>query len=396
MGKVYTQVSMEERCEIARLHAQGSSVRQIAAGVDRPPSTVARELKRNGSRTLGYQPRYANQQAHARRWRGSRRERDGPRRERVLAGLGAGWSPAQVAGRLALDEGRRIISPESIYRFIYAQMARKKDYAWRHYLPRAKAKRGFRGRRGGSPATHIAHRVPLSQRPQAAADRATFGHWEGDLMHFGNHGPALLALAERHSRLVLLARLPGKHAEVTADTIARLLAPLPPAWRQTLTFDNGTEFARHYRLHARGIQTFFCDTRSPWQKGSGENAIGRLRRPLPRKTRLADLSEAAFTQIIQLYNNTPRKCLGYRTPAEVLDDQVLHLDCELTVVVLGVRVERRVQIDEVNAVVRHGAQGRQVVGGDDGAVEDILAVLPEDGAVEIDRRVLYVELHCVS
>ena len=330
MGKAFTQVTMEERCEIARLRSQGSSVRQIAAGVDRPPSTVARELKRNGSRTLGYQPRYANQQAHARRWRGSRLERDGPLREQVLAGLGAGWSPAQVAGRLALDEGRQIISPESIYRFIYAQMARKKDYSWRHYLPRAKAKRGFRGRRGGSPATHITLRVPLSQRPHAAADRATFGHWEGDLMHFGNHGPALLALAERHSRLVLLARLPGKQADVTADTIARLLAPLPPAWRQTITFDNGTEFARHYRLHPLGIQTFFCDTRSPWQKGGVENAIGRLRRPLPRKTRLADLSEAAFTQIIQLYNNTPRKCLGYRTPAETLDDQVLHLECELT------------------------------------------------------------------
>ena len=235
-----------------------------------------------------------------------------------------------MAGRLALDEGRQIISHESIYRFIYVQMARKKDYAWRHYLPRAKAKRGFRGRRGGSPATHITFRVPLSQRPHAAADRATFGHWEGDLMHFGNHGPALLALAERHSRLVLLARLPGKGADVTADTIARLLAPLPPAWRQTITFDNGTEFARHYRLHALGIQTFFCDTRSPWQKGGVENAIGRLRRPLPRKTRLADLSEAAFTRIIQLYNNTPRKCLGYRTPAETLDDQVLHLECELT------------------------------------------------------------------
>ena len=143
--------------------------------------------------------------------------------EQVLAGLGAGWSPAQVAGRLALDEGRQIISHESIYRFIYAQMARKKDYSWRHYLPRAKAKRGFRGRRGGSPATHIAHRVPLSQRPHAAADRATFGHWEGDLMHFGNHGPALLALAERHSRLVLLARLPAR--EPTSPP-----TPSPACW----------------------------------------------------------------------------------------------------------------------------------------------------------------------
>ena len=183
---------------------------------------------------------------------------------------------------------------------------------------------------GGSPATHIAHRVPLNQRPPAAADRATFGHWEGDLMHFGNHGPALLALSERHSRLVLLARLPGKHADVTADTIARLLAPLPPEWRQTITFDNGTEFAHHYRLHPLGTQTFFCDTRSPWQKGGVENAIGRMRRTLPRKTDLAWLSEKRFTQLVQAYNNTPRKCLGYQTPAEIFLNQVLHLKCEST------------------------------------------------------------------
>ena len=122
MGKEYTQVTIEERCEIARLLAKGYSVRQIAAGVDRPPSTVAREMKRNVSRTLGYQPRYADQQAHARRWRGSRLERDGPLREKVLSRLGQGWSPEQVAGRLALDEGRQVLSHESIYRFIYSQM----------------------------------------------------------------------------------------------------------------------------------------------------------------------------------------------------------------------------------------------------------------------------------
>ncbi len=173
MGKEYTQVTIEERCEIARLLAKGYSG-QIAAGVDRPPSTVAREERNHGPKgNLGCRP-------HARRWRGSRLERDGPLREKVFSRLGQGWSPEQVAGRLALDEGRQVLSHESIYRFIYSQMARKKDYSWRHYLPRAKSKRGFRGRRGGSPATHIAHRVPLNQRPPAAADRATFGHWEGD------------------------------------------------------------------------------------------------------------------------------------------------------------------------------------------------------------------------
>ena len=112
--------------------------------------------------------------------------------------------------------------------------------------------------------------------------------------------------------------------------MSRLLAPLPPPWRQTVTFDNGTEFARHHQLHARGIQTFFCDPHAPWQKGGIENAIGRLRRTLPRKTDLASLPAARFTQLVQAYNNTPRKCLGYQTPAEVFWDHLLHLECEST------------------------------------------------------------------
>lgn len=170
MGKRYGHVTIEERCEIARLHASGYSVRQIAAGLDRSPSTVARELKRNGSRTQGYQPRYADQQAHARRWRGSRLERDSILRDKVLSGLKQGWSPEQVSGRMALESGNRVISHESIYRFIYGQMARKKDYSWRHYLPQAKSKRGWRGHRGGSPASFMAKRRPPSARTLPMTD----------------------------------------------------------------------------------------------------------------------------------------------------------------------------------------------------------------------------------
>ena len=109
-----------------------------------------------------------------------------------------------------------------------------------------------------------------------------------------------------------------------------LLAVLPKAWRQTVTFDNGTEFARHYHLHDLGIQTFFCDTHAPWQKGGIENAIGRMRRVLPRKTDLATVTEERFAQLVQAYNHTPRKCLGYQTPAEIFINQVLHLKCEST------------------------------------------------------------------
>ena len=266
--------------------------------------------------------------ARSRRWRGARLERDAALREQVLAGLG----PAVVTGSrsraVGLGAGRRVLCHESIYRFVYRQQARVKDYWWSRCLPQGKAKRGWRGRGRSSPARFIAHRTPIHQRPLAVATRETFGHWEADLMSFGRSGPVVLALHERASRLVLVAvRQGSKGADATAATLERLLVTFPPAWRQTLTFDNGTEFARHYRLHPLGIQTFFCDTHSPWQKGGVENAIGRLRRPLPRSTKLGSLSEAAFTAALQLYNNTPRKCLGYRTPAEVFHDQVLHFKC---------------------------------------------------------------------
>ena len=333
MERRYSHLTIEDRCDVARRHAAGASIRQIAASLDRAPSTIARELKRNGSRTQGYQPRYADQQARARRWRGPRLDRDPTLRRQVLTRLQQGWSPEQVAGRLAREAGRPVISHESIYRFIDAQIRRTKNYAWRHYLPRAKFKRGRRGRKGGSSASFIAHRRPLLDRPAIAADRQTPGHWEADLMLFRTYGQAVLTLHERHSRLLLAVRPPGKAAAPIARALSRLLAPLPPPWRQTVTFDNGTEFARHHQLHARGIQTFFCDPHAPWQKGGIENAIGRLRRTLPRKTDLATLPAARFTvslQLVQAYNNTPRKCLSYQTPAEVFWDHLLHLKCEST------------------------------------------------------------------
>ena len=330
MGKRYGHLTIEERCEMARLRALGASVRQIAAALDRWPSTVARELTRNQSRTQGYQPRFADQHAHARRWRGARLERDAALRLQVLARLKQGWSPEQVAGRMAREAGTPVISHESIYRFIYAQIARKNDYRWRHYLPRAKSKRGWRGRKGGSPASFIAHRVPLAHRPQEVDHRQTPGHWEADLMAFGRKGPVVLALHERYSRLLLALRPRSKASNPIARAMIRVLGPLPSAWRQTVTFDNGTEFARHHELHALGIQTFFCDTHSPWQKGGVENAIGRMRRTLPRKTDLTTLSDAQFAHLVRSYNNTPRKCLGYRTPAEIFSAQVLHLKCEST------------------------------------------------------------------
>jgi transposase, IS30 family len=329
MGGGYEQLSLEDRCEISGLQAAGVSVRQIAAALDRAPSTISRELKRNGGRTAGYKPSYAQQQARARRWTGSRLERDALLRTAVLEGLRRGWSPEQVAGRLAREQGRKVISHESIYRFIDAQIRRTKDYRWRRYLPRGKSKRGLRGRKGGSAATFIKARIPLSERPAEAASRSAPGHWEADLMMFSKYGQAVLTVHERTSRVLFAARPPSKHARPIARQLMRLFAGLPPQLRKSVTFDNGTEFARHHELHGLAMKTYFCDPYAPWQKGGIENAIGRMRRFMPRKTDLATLPNRRFNALVSAYNNTPRKCLDFSTPAEAFS-KVLHFECEST------------------------------------------------------------------
>ena len=330
MERDYRHFSLEERCTIARLQAEGHSIRQIAAALDRAPSSIARELKRNSGSTVGYAPANAADLARARRWKGSKLDRRKELRHAVLEALRKGLSPEQISGRMALEHGCRIISYETIYRFIHAQIARHNDYHWRHYLPRAKSKRGWRGRKGGSPANFIQNRVSIAQRPPQAELRSNPGHWEADLMLFSKYGQAVLTLHDRSSRILIGQRPPNKTANLVATLLQNLLAELPQHLRQTITFDNGTEFAHHSRLHEIHLKTFFCDTHSPWQKGGIENAIGRMRRFLPRKTDLASISEEQFNALIAIYNNTPRKCLDFKTPAEVFCAQLLHFECEST------------------------------------------------------------------
>lgn len=330
MGTKYDHFTLEERCEVAQLRSQGRSIRQIAAALDRSPSSVSREVRRNQGQQVGYKPTHAEERAKARRWKGSKLDRNLALREQVLNLLAQGWSPEQVCGFLARQKGKTVISPETIYRFIAAQIARHKDYSWRHLLPRAKAKRGRRGRKGGSSALHIALRVPIAERPAEVQSRSVPGHWEADLMLFAKYGQAILTLHERTSRLLIAVKPQSKAASPMAAAIARLLEPLPAELRQSITFDNGTEFARHYELHRFDIATFFCDPYAPWQKGGIENAIGRMRRSIPTKTDLAQLSQRCLARFVCAYNNTPRKCLDWNSPAEVFLNQLLHFKREST------------------------------------------------------------------
>jgi transposase, IS30 family len=326
MGTRYDQLSDGERKAIARMLASGRSQRQIAAALGRKPSTISRELSRNTQPTRRWQAgRYDPGRAAAlterrrRRGRGHKLARQPELRHLVRDYLAMGWSPEQIAGRLAREHGRTVISHESIYRFIYHRTAQK-DY-WNRLLPRRKHRRGRLGKRGGGYSRYIPYRVPISARPAAVATRTQAGHWEADLMLFRTYGQAVLVAHERSSRLTRIVRQPSKTAQHALDTLESIFKPMNPKLRRSITFDNGSEFALHYKLtDTLRIKTFFCDTHSPWQKGGIENAIGRLRRPLPRKSDLAAITQKQLDALIDRYNATPRKCLDFRTPAEVFQN----------------------------------------------------------------------------
>lgn len=326
MGTDYGQLRLEERIEIYRLHAEGESRRHIARALGRAPSTISRELARNSVATKvhpgGYEPVRAQRLAERRRRWDARFKlaRQPDLRALVWSRLAMGCSPEQVAGRLARENGGPVISHESIYRFAYHRSAQK-DY-WHRLLPRRhKARRGRAGRARCGPTRFIAFRRPIGDRSAAAGDRSTPGHWEADFMLFAKPGQGLLVLHERHTRFTIVDRPPHRKAELTAARIARALKATPAPLRHTISFDNGAEFSCHHRLHKTlGVETFFCDPHSPWQKGGVENAIGRLRRSLPRKTDLAALSPRQLSQHLKRLNDIPRKCLGFKTPAEAFSE----------------------------------------------------------------------------
>lgn len=337
MGTKYQQLTVEERVELYRLIKAGLSLRSIAKILRRSPGTLSRELKRNSASTKvwsgGYEPVRANELAQRRRRWDNRYKltRDTDLQQHVHNHLLRGWSPEQIAGALAVEQGQCVISHESIYRFIYHRSAQK-DY-WHRLLPRHKSRRGRLGKRGGSPVDHMKQRVSIHDRPAEVIDRTVTGHWESDLMLFRRYGQAILFTHERSSRILLASQQPNKGATAVAEQLIRQFSSLPQALGRSVTFDNGTEFAYHYLLNDQlGIPTYFCDPHAPWQKGGIENAIGRMRRFLPRKTDLGSLSSSQLNRMVALYNHTPRKCLGFQTPAQVFCRQlnVLHFKREFT------------------------------------------------------------------
>ena len=231
MGKYYKQLSLSERVKIELLHQSGQSIRSIAFKLKRAASTVFRELRRNAKVTKQWSGCYDGERAHGlalrrRKWDARHKLSRQPDLAMLVRDrLAMGWSPEQISGRLARENGHTVISHESIYRFVYHRSAQK-DY-WHRLLPRKKHRRGLIRRGGISPVKFIKHRKSLRERPKTVMDRFQAGHWESDLMLFSKYGQAVLITHERHSRIVLATRQPNKKAQSVVDALIKKLKNMP-------------------------------------------------------------------------------------------------------------------------------------------------------------------------
>lgn len=321
MGKNYFQLDIDERFEIYRLHQAGTSLHRIGQLMGRSASTVSRELRRNALPRGEYKPGSADRMAMSRCRRLSRIERLTPLRMYVSDRLAMGWSPEQIARRIRVERSEHTVGVETIYRFIYRpRIMPQKLY---RFLPRAKASRGrryFKRRR-----LPLEGRRSIHQRPQTVALRKEFGHWEGDLMQFRTQQGNLLTLCERKTRFVITAPLKTKTAAETGKAVISALQRLPQAARKSMTYDNGGEFERYADMEAKlNMLIYFCDPHSPWQRGMIENTNGILRRDMPRKFDIRNYTARDIGEITWAVNSTPRKCLGFKTPAEAF---IENLNC---------------------------------------------------------------------
>jgi len=314
-------LTLAEREEISRGLVAGRSLRYIASSLDRAPSTVSREINRNGGRRY-YRANKADQAA----WDRARRPKICKLVEnRALAGIVAKklrefWSPEQIAGWLKYtypDDENFQVSHETIYRslFIQARGALKKELL--KHLRRTRSMRRGRSHTQKT-ATHgrIKDTVSIRERPASVEDRAVPGHWEGDLI-IGSNNSQIATLVERHTRYVMLVRVPSKDTETVISALIKHAHKLPRELYKSLTWDRGKEMADHKRFSLdTKIKVYFCDPRSPWQRGSNENTNGLLRQYFPKGMDLSNIHQNKLNAVARQLNERPRKTLDFRTPAE--------------------------------------------------------------------------------
>ena len=325
----YSHLTLIDRRQIERWRLMKMSATEIAERLGRHRSTVFRELRRNRHHDVeipeltGYWCVLAQKLALGRRFRHRKLVRHSELRQRIIVCLKAGWSPEQIAGRMRFEGALPRASQETIYQFVYSEEGRAAEL-WRHLASGRRKRRGYRRRK--RPPPKFAPELSILFRPDVVAGRREFGHWEADLVHFRQKfGPAnVTTMVERLSRFIVVLRNPEKRTKPIMSQIAEALRPLPLSARRSVTFDRGSEFVDWPHLQAElGARTWFCDPQSPWQKGSIENTNKRLRRWICRDTDPETFTQDDLRILSAGLNATPRKCLGYRTPAEVFRANVI-------------------------------------------------------------------------
>jgi IS30 family transposase len=325
MGK-YTHLSSSDRRRFYTFLEMKLSIADIAKRLGKHRSTFYRELERN-KEPEGYLPGTAQLKAEERATekRQSKIEKDGYLRDYVVRSLKKGWSPEQISGRMKYHQLTIYVCPETIYQFVY----RSKNKELYHCLPYKKSKRQRRYSRQKSPCRYGKIRL-IIERPADIAARKKFGHWEGDSIVFkGDKEKAVTTLVERKSRMVFLIKNNRKFSQGVMSKIKEKLATLPKKMFKTITFDQGVEFADYKQLEqANERKVYYCETHSPWQKGSNENMNGRLRWYLPKEADIAKITQEELDKLAAKMNRCPRKCLGYKTPQEVFIQQFKN-DCRI-------------------------------------------------------------------
>lgn len=323
------RLSVEERQTLWCGLQAGHSLRAIARELGRAPSSISREVERNGGREH-YQPHRAHQRAHeqARRPKVRKLERYPRLWQRVQDDLQSLHAPQQIANRLRREFGAdptMTVSHETIYQSVYVQGrgALRKELA--ACLRTGRARRKPQGRMERRPG--IADMVMISERPADVEDRAVPGHWEGDLVMGAGNKSAIGTLVERHTRFVLLLYLPNGHrAEDVREAMTAKITTLPAAITRSITWDQGSEMAQHLRFTVEtGVPVYFCDPRSPWQRGSNENTNGLLRQYFPKGTDLSRYSETDLDAAADSLNGRPRQTLDWMTPSEKLAEVLVAL-----------------------------------------------------------------------
>ena len=314
-------LTLAEREEISRGVAAGQSLRTIAAMLGRAPSTISREINRNGGR----QPYRANKAEQAAWDRAHRPKTCKLAKNRALALIVAEklqleWSPRQIAGWLKYtypDDENYQVSHESIYLtlFIQARGALKKELI--QYLRKPRAMRRSRHHtQKTKDHGRISNTVSIRERPAEVEDRAVPGHWEGDLI-CGSNNSQIATLVERHTRYVMLVRTPSKDTKTVINALIKQAHKLPRELYKSLTWDHGKEMADHQRFSLdTGIKVYFCDPQSPWQRGSNENTNGLLRQYFPKGMDLSNIHQNRLNAVARRLNERPRETLQFRTPAE--------------------------------------------------------------------------------